>query len=351
MSLLITTIILFVIVLAIIIGCAVYRDKVGPLAKGNKKVQVVERTKAGYKLIPIAFLTFGLLIPSLFTTIPANSVGIIYNDIKGGVQDNTYGEGYHVKSIFEHITTISTANRSAKVNTTGQTNDGQYATFELSIIYKINKNDAGKFYRISNAEDISKDALETIIKSTLQSSTIKYNIFELLSTELEHARIDFKEDLASSLYENYYVTLVDVAFDEIDGGSEVEAILQASAKAQQQIDIAKLQAEANLITANNEAEVQKIIADAAAYAITAEGNAQGEAASAYVDKVMGMIDNLYTNMENTLTYEQCADMVLSIVFYDTWDGVLPEVLTSDSLSAMVGGMITNGSSSNDTTQQ
>ena len=37
------------------------------------------------------------------------------------------------------ITTISTANRSAKVNTTGQTNDGQYATFELSIIYKINK--------------------------------------------------------------------------------------------------------------------------------------------------------------------------------------------------------------------
>ena len=64
-------------------------------------------------------------------------VGIIYDELHGGVQEDTYNEGFHTKSIFEHITTISTANRSALVNTTGQTNDGQYATFELSIIYKI----------------------------------------------------------------------------------------------------------------------------------------------------------------------------------------------------------------------
>ena len=34
-------------------------------------------------------------------------------------------------------------------------------------------------------------------------------------------------------------------------------------------------------------------------------------------------------------------MVLSIVFYDSWDGKLPEVLTSDSLSSMIGSLITN----------
>ena len=38
-------------------------------------------------------------------------------------------------------------------------------------------------------------------------------------------------DDAKALYENYFITLVDVAFDDIDGGSEVEAILQKSAKA------------------------------------------------------------------------------------------------------------------------
>ena len=65
-----------------------------------------------------------------------------------------------------------------------------------------------------------------------------------------------------------------------------------------------------------------------------------------------MIDGLYTNSNQQLTYEECSDLVLSIVFYDTWDGVLPEVLTSDSLSSMIGSLIakdettTNSSTTN-----
>ena len=338
MNTLITTIALFIITLATLLVAAIYLDKVGINQKEGKTLVNV-RTKKVYKFIPLSVLWFGILIPSLFTSIPANSVGIIYNDIKGGIQEKTYGEGFHSKSVFEKITTISTANRSAIVNTTGQTNDGQYATFQLSIIYKINTSDAGKFYKIANNNDISDEALNTIIKSNLQSSTINYDIFELLSTQLEAARIDFKERLKISLYENYYITLVDVAFDEIDGGDEVEGILQASAKAQQEINIAKLKAEADLISSNNEAEIKKIIADAEAYAIQAEGTAKGEASAAYVQSIKDMIDALYNNSNNVLTYEQCSNLVLSIVFYDTWDGVLPEVLTNDNLSAMIGGLI------------
>ncbi len=334
MSLLIFSIVLFVILLAGSIAIIYW-------------YRTYKRAKCSYLLSFLSILAFAILLFGSFTNIPANSVGIIYDDIKGGIQEKTYGEGYHSKSVFEHITTISTANRSAKVNTTGQTNDGQYAILELSIIYKIKTQDAGKFYKISNSEDITTDALNTIIKSSLQSSTIKYDIFELLSTELEKARIEFKETLAESLYTNYYITLVDVAFDDIDGGEEVEAILEASAKAQQEIDIAKLTAEANLITSTNEAEIKKLLADAEAYAIKAEGVAKGEAASSYVNEVKNMIDTLYDNSQNTLTYEQCSDLVLSIVFYDTWDGVLPEVLTSDALSSMIGSLIT-GDTNNDT---
>ena len=332
MSLLIFTIVLFIITAVASIGTIYWR-------------RTYKNSRCSYLAALLSLVSFTVLLFGTFTNIPANSVGIIYDDIKGGIQEKTYGEGYHSKSVFEHITTISTANRSAKVNTTGQTNDGQYAIFELSIIYKIKTQDAGKFYKIANENDIPADALNTIIKSTLQSSTIKYNIFELLSTELEAARIDFKNDLAESLYTNYYVTLVDVAFDEIDGGEEVEAILEASAKAQQEIDIARLTAEANLITSTNEAEIKKLLSDAEAYAIKAEGEAKGEAASAYVTNIKNMIDSLYENSAQTLTYEQCSDLVLSIVFYDTWDGVLPEVLTSDSLSSMIGSLITGDSTS------
>ena len=58
-----------------------------------------------------------------------------------------------------------------------------------------------------------------------------------------------------------------------------------------------------------------------------------------IDNILKMIDGLYENMQGTLTYEQCSSMVLSIVFYDSWNGELPEVLTSDSLSSMIGSLI------------
>lgn len=281
-----------------------------------------------------------LLLFGCFTKVEANQVGIVYNELKNGIQDDTYGEGVHSKSIFEHITQISTANRSASVRTTGQTNDGQYATFDLSIIYKIEKEDAGRFYRITNNTDIPSEALNTQVKACLQSSTIKYDIFELLSTGLETARIDFKEDLTKTLKDTYYITLVNVSFDDIDGGTEVETILSQKAEAEQKIKVAELTASANLITAENQAQIERTLADATAYSIRIEGEASGEAASAYIDKVQAMIDTLYSNTGQTMSYKECTDIVLSIIFYDTWDGKLPEVLTSDSLSSLIGSLIT-----------
>lgn len=61
-----------------------------------------------------------LLLFGCFRAVGANQVGIIYDD-RYGVVDRTYGEGFGTKSIFEHITTISTTNRTASVTTTGQT--------------------------------------------------------------------------------------------------------------------------------------------------------------------------------------------------------------------------------------
>lgn len=338
MSLLITSIIVSIILIIGIIGC-IY---------GYNRTAKKQLPKKMYYCSFLGLLGMGIILTGMFTKVGANQVGIVYDELNGGIQDQTYGEGLHVKSIFETITEISTANRSAALITTGQTNDGQYATFEISVIYKIQKEDAGKFYRITNEVDIPDAALNTIVKSSLQSSTIKYNIFELLSTGLETARLDFMNDLATTLYETYYITLVNVSFDEIDGGENVEAILQQKAEAEQKIEVAQLEAEASLITATNQAEIERTLADAEAYAIRVEGEANGEAASAYITEVEAMINNLYNNLNNTLTYAECTDLVLSIIFYDTWDGELPDVLTSDSLSSMIGGLLNNETANNAT---
>lgn len=306
-----------------------------------------------------------LLIPlcNSFVTIKANEVGIVYDELNGGVQTYSIGEGIHQKTIFQHVTPISTANRSAKITTYGQTSDGQSAQFELSIIYCIKADDAGNFYKKTSNTSIADDQLTAIVKQNLQTSTIKYNIFDLLSEELEPCRVTLKGYLGTSLYSEYFVTLVEVSVDDVDAGDEVEAILKQKAEADQKIEIAKKEAEAALITAQNEAEIKKTLAEAEAYATQVGGKAKAEASAAYTTAIEDMVNKLYVNINGvdstqvktdpttgyiisfpkaateTLTYSQCADIILGIVFYNSWNGVLPTTLTSDDLSALIGSLI------------
>jgi regulator of protease activity HflC (stomatin/prohibitin superfamily) len=309
------------------------------------------------------------LIPSHLANVGANEVGIVINDFNG-VQDWTYGEGVHQKSMFDHVYCVSTSNRSSKIETFSQTSDGQSAQFEISIIYNISKDNAGKFFRKTNSNGIDDSQLNTIVKQNLQTSTSVYNIFDLLSEGLETARVAFETNLKKSLADEYYITLTKASFDDIDAGDEVEAILKKKAEADQEIEIAKKEAEAAQIKAASDAQIQKTLADAEAYATTVKGKASGDAASAYIKSVQSMVNRLYCSIngvaeadivvdkdgyvtsfkpvdssKETMSYSKCADLILGIIFYDTWDGKLPEVLTSDSLSAMIGALIANGGTS------
>lgn len=311
--------------------------------------------KASFLLPLLTLITPAILLFGCFTKVSANEVGIIYHDHQG-VLETVKHEGFQTKSIFEHITTISTTNKTSKLTTTGQTSDGQYATFEISLTYRVKPDDAGKFYKVTSEKTMPKDHLDTLVKTCLQSSTIKYDIFELLSEELETARLDFQTDLSEQLYAKYFVTLVNASFDDIDAGDDVEKILQDKAEAQQKIEIAEKEAAAKLKTAEAqkaiataEAEAMKVkaeadalitktLADAEAYKIEKE-------TGAYTEKITNMITS-YQAATNS-SYEEAAKTILEIIFYDKWDGKLPEVLTSDSLSSLIGGLLAQSTSNND----
>lgn len=370
MTLLIITIVLMLLtVVGVVIGVTIKKSKY--LNSYNMTEDHIKEAKKHFnKKFLLSLASIGwvfILLFGSFTKVGANTVGIIYDEMNGGIQDRTLDEGFQFKTIFQHVTTISTTNRTSKVETYGQTNDGQSALFELSIIYNIQKENAGKFYRKTNSSDISSEQLNSIVKKSLQSSTSQYNIFDLLSTGLETVRNDFEVDLREQLLDNYFISVISASFDDIDAGEDVEKILQAVATAEQKVKIATAEAEAALITANNEAQITKVLADAQAYATQAQGVAVGEAAAAYVVAVEDMINKLYCNVNSVdpsnitydadtgyiktfvpvdsstglevMTYSQCADTVLGVIFYSTWDGKLPTVLTSDSLSALIGSLI------------
>ena len=368
MTLLILTLVFGILLFGIGLFLALhfYKKSQGTLVNDGKKMKGGKGNRKWFFLtaiwVPI------LLIPlcNSFVSIKANEVGIVYDELNGGVQTYSIGEGIHSKSIFQNVTPISTANRSAKISTYGQTSDGQSAQFALSIIYAIKAEDAGNFYKKTSSTTIADDQLNAIVKQSLQTSTIEYNIFDLLSEKLESARVSMEDYLKTSLYKEYYISLVKISIDDVDAGAEVEAILKQKAEADQKIEIAKKEAEAALITANNEAAIKKTLAEAEAYATEVNGKAKAGASSSYTAAIEDMVNKLYVNINGidaskitldpttgyiisfpkaateTLTYAQCADTILSIVFYNSWNGVLPTTLTSDELSSLIGTLIASG---------
>src|SRR5690606_35087047 len=69
-------------------------------------------------ILPVLFIFTGL-----YVQVGPNEVGIIYDELGGGVLEETYDQGLHFKTPFRYVTTISTTNRTSYINVFSQTED------------------------------------------------------------------------------------------------------------------------------------------------------------------------------------------------------------------------------------
>ena len=302
--------------------------------------QVTEKNKSKsvFLLLPLCGVWFVLLLFGSFAKVGANEVGIIYHD-KYGVLEEVKSEGFQKKSIYEHITRISTSNRTAEVSLAGQTKDSIYAVFEITITYRIDSVNAGKFFKVTNSTDISKDQLNSVVKAELQASAIKYDIYGILGKDLEALRVEFTTGLEEILMEKFFVTLVNTSLNDIDAGADIEKIIQNKAQAIQQVEIAeqeKLRAEVEaqtaLIKAQNEADIEVLRAESKAKAeellqSIAVNAIQTMYNSQFMDDAQARLDFETSSIGGYLTIQEIGEIVLKQLYYDNWDGALPTVIT------------------------
>ena len=303
--------------------------------KTNKRKHIVKSIPC--LLIP--FVSFLLLLFGSFCTVGANEVGIIYHDKKGVVEEVKY-EGFQAKSIFEHITKISTTNRNTQITVAGQTSDSAYANFIITIVYKIDSVDAGKFYKQTSARDIGTEQMASMVKEALQSSTIQYDIYSILGDKLEEVRIDFTENLKKIMYDRYYITVVSTSFDDIDAGTRIEEIIKNKAEALQQIEIAQaeqqkaeVEKQTALIRAEAEAEAKRIAAEAAAEILRIEAEAQADAVKleqeAIGKAILAYVDTL------GLTEQEAVELYEYLMWIAQWDGDVPMVDGSGNTNVVI----------------
>ncbi|MDD5293093.1 MAG: SPFH domain-containing protein [Candidatus Izemoplasmatales bacterium] len=283
-------------------------------------------------------LVFLLLFTAAITKISANQVGIVYHPFQGGIQDEVLTEGFKMKNVFSTVTKIGTTNRTAFLEVAGQTKDSIYANFLLTIVYRIEAQNAGRFFKVTGDKDITPEQLNSITKEALQSATTNYNIYGILGEDLESVRIDFTQRLSNLLMTRYHITLISTSFDDIDAGSEIERIIQDKAQAIQEIQIAEQERQKAQVEA--ETAIIRATADAQVIMITAEAQAEAQVIlnSVTVNAINLMYLGQFEDDQDTatpeiygyLTIQEITQTILKQLYYDTWDGTLPTVIADGS---------------------
>ena len=227
--------------------------------------------KKVFKFRPRMLLGLGwlmLILFECFASIPANSVGIEYDPLNGGIQEGTLQEGFKTKNPLSTIYVISTKVMELQFeNVSVQTNDSQWVNAIIQVQVNIDKNKASTYF--SKYGDKSLEDIKSVINSTIQkqfeSVTVKYNIMELLGKK----RNDIVNETYQLAYDELYkdgIVLNRLVLVDTDAGDTIEKAIADEAVAKKNVDTAaykkqqaELEGEAKVIEAQKQKEANDLL--------------------------------------------------------------------------------------------
>ncbi len=232
------------------------------------------RTTVTFKLNKkqlLSFLGLAILLFEMFTIVPANHVGIKFS-VFGGVNENTLGEGFQLKSPFDQIYIISSEVQTVAIqDVTGQTIDAQWVNMDLDVKYRVNpKNSFIVFKNFRTLDAVNNQLIVPTTQRAIEQITTQYNVIDVLGEKRNEVYIQIEEELERKLSESgidfFSLTLTDTdAGESIEQAIEAEAIAKKQVEtAQQALEKAKVEAETKKIDAQAAADVRLIAAKAEA---------------------------------------------------------------------------------------
>lgn len=227
----------------------------------------IQEERFNFKML-ISFIWLLLILFGCFKIVPANSVGIEYDPLNGGIQKNTLKEGFKLKNPLSKIYTISNKVKELKFeNVSVQTNDSQWVNAIIQVQVNIDKDKASTYfskYGDKDLEDI-KNIINSTIQKQFESVTVNYNIMELLGEK----RNDIVNETYQRAYDELYkdgIVLNRLILVDTDAGDTIEKAIADEAVAKKNVDTAEykkqqaeLEGEAKVIEAKKQKEANDIL--------------------------------------------------------------------------------------------
>ncbi len=288
--------------------------------------------------ITLAVVIFGCVILAIFCTsrVPAGYVGVVY-DMNGGVDGEILSQGWHLVSPTKNVTTYSIGIEQSYLTSDDKgdsredesfsipTSDGKTVRVNLEFSYRFGESrvaDTFITFKGKSGEKIKDTFIKPKIIAWTQEVSANYPVTDIFGDK----RTEINAELDSYLkdkFDKYGIIIDTVNFTDISVDEETAAAIQKKVTAQQELELANIEAQTAKIQAQKDKDVAAIQAETAVVKAEAAAEATRIAAEAEAEANRKIAGSLTPELIEKIKYEQ-------------WDGKVSAVSGSGAIVSIDG---------------
>lgn len=270
------------------------------------------------------------------TRVPAGYIAVQYN-VNGGIEGDVLEQGWHVVSPTVKTTLYSIGLEQSYLTSEDKgdspqdesfktpTADGKSLTVDLEFSYRFNQDviaDTFVKFKGKSGESVKDTFIKPKMKAWTQEVTAKYPVTDVFGDKRQELNEALDEYLKTK-FEPYGIIIDTVNFTNISTDDETAAAIQKKVNAQQEQELAEIEARTAKINADKDKEVALIAAQqekekAAIQAEQAKIKAEGEAEAKKIAAEAEAEAN--RKISESLTPELIEKQKI-----DKWNGDVPKV--------------------------
>ena len=274
--------------------------------------------------------------------IPAGYVGVVYN-MNGGVDGEVLTQGWKVVSPTKKVTTYSIGLEQSYLSSEDigdspkdesfniPTSDGKTVRVNLEFSYKFDEERVAEtfvMFKGKSGEEVKNTFIKPKIMAWTQEVSANHPVTDIFGDQRTVINAELDTYLKQK-FEPYGIIIDTVNFTNISVDDETAAAIQKKVNAQQELELANIEAETAQIQANKDREVARIEAEkdkevaqieAEKRIIEAEGKAQAKIIAAEAEAKANR------EIAASLTPE-----LIEKIKYERWDGAMPKVTGGTSI--------------------
>lgn len=271
--------------------------------------------------IVTALVLLALLIGAIvcLEKVPAGYVGVVYN-MNGGVDGEVLTQGWHLVAPTKKVTTYSIGLEQSYLTSEEKgdsekdesfsipTSDGKTVKVNLEFSYRFDEERVAQTFvtfKGKSGETIKDTFIKPKIIAWTQEVSANYPVTDIFGDKRTEINSELDKYLKCK-FDQYGIIIDTVNFTDISVDDETAAAIQKKVTAQQELELANIEAQTAKIQAEKDKQVAEINAEAKRISAQAEADA------------------------NKKISESLTDELVRYNYANKWDGKMPTYVGNDS---------------------